>query len=184
MMKPEPMSNQIEMQWNIDRYLLDDPTLDREAFEQQMLADDSLAEQVAASVANFQVLSQAASILSAPTLPPVRSRALSRPALWATLTAAAILLVAFTGWRFMKVSSDDQLARIADNWTAIENLSSSDSVDLALAVDASDASALEPTTTYSHSGDEATDADSREQSDWLVEAAREFYLANSEGAAG
>lgn len=181
-MKPDPTPNQTEMQWNIDRYLLDDPTLDREAFEQQMLSDELLAEQVAASVANLHLLAQAACSVKTPSTQPARHHLVSSPALWSILTSAAVLIVAVSSWQFIERSNDKQLARIADNWSAIENLSTSESLDLVYAADVSDIPTIESSSSLP--ADDATDGDTREQSDWLVEAAREFYLANNEGAAG
>ena len=189
-------TNQSELQWNIDRYLLDDPTLDREAFEQQMLADTSLAEQVAASVLNMQLLAQAVSTIkptpvapasspsAAPLVVPVTDRSsMHRPALWLMFTSAVLLIVAISSWQFRRFSSDDQLARIADNWNAIETLSATESLDLVLASDSSDVLTSEATT-FTPQTSEDSGAESSEQSDWLVEAAREFYLATNEGAAG
>ncbi len=49
-----------EQLWEIDRYLLNDPTLDREAFEQRMLEDESLSVAVASAVERLSMLSVAA----------------------------------------------------------------------------------------------------------------------------
>ena len=189
-------TNQSELQWNIDRYLLDDPTFDREAFEQQMLADTSLAEQVAASVLNMHLLAQAVGVPAPTLVAPASSpsaaplvvsstdhSAMHRPALWLMFTSAVLLIVAISSWQFRRFSSDDQLARIADNWNAIETLSATESLDLVLASDSSDVLSAD-TTTFAPQTSEDSGAESSEQSDWLVEAAREFYLATNEGAAG
>ena len=171
-MKSDPTKNQ-NAQWDIDRYLLSDPSLDRDAFEQRMLDDLSLAEQVAASVADLNTISSAARL-------PHKTSRFAKPARfsgWSMLVTAAALLMTVSAWQLRNSSNDDQLSQIANNWVAFEGLTTVES--------------LEPITTEEQSNEspdnsnpDNADADTAEQSDWLVEAAREFYLAKNDGAAG
>ena len=50
-----------EIAWQALRYALEDPTLDRAAFESQMLADDRLALAVADAVGQLDLVARAAS---------------------------------------------------------------------------------------------------------------------------
>ncbi len=170
-------ANKHNSQWEVDRYLLCDPSFDRDAFEQRMLEDLSLAEQVASSVPGLQTIASAASSFAVSTSAsaikpqlvskkPIVSSAKGRAGL---VTAAAVLL-AFSVWQLRKTPNDEQLAQIADSWVAIEGLTTAESLELV--------AAEEPST------DIHTDAEANEQADWLVEAAREFYLAKNDGAAG
>ena len=161
------------VQWDIDRYLLSDPTLDRDAFEQRMLDDLSLAEQVAVSVADLQAISSGARSAASTAMAAPRtssSRFSQTTYRWALLATAAALLIAVSAWQFRSTSSDAQLSLIADNWVTFENLTGAESLELIA--------------TENQPDEYQTDAESAEQSDWLVEAAREFYLANNDGAAG
>jgi hypothetical protein len=177
-MNTDSDNNRSYSQWDIDRYLLSDPSLDRDAFEQQMLDDIWFAEQVANSVADLQSISFAArSTLSktsaVPHVSPIPySEAIYR---WAPIVTAAVILIAVSAWQFRSPSNDDQLSLIADNWVAFENLTTVESLELI----ANDGHFNEV-----QSADDQADTESNEQSDWLVEAAREFYLAKNEGFAG
>ena len=171
-------ANSIQEQWDIDRYLLSDPTLDRDAFEQRMLDDLSLAEQVAVSVADLQAISSGAlsAASTAMAAPRTSSSRFSQTTYrWALLATAAALLIAVSAWQFRSTSSDAQLSLIADNWVTFENLTGAESLELI---------ATENQLGENQPDEYQTDAESAEQSDWLVEAAREFYLANNDGAAG
>lgn len=176
-------ANSSQEQWDIDRYLLSDPTLDRDAFEQRMLDDLSLAEQVAVSVADLQAISSVAcSAASIAIAAPRTSSSRFSPTTnrWALLASAASLLIAVSTWQVRSVSSDSQLSLIADNWVTFENLTDAASLELI----ATEHQLSENLPGENQSGEYQTDAESAEQSDWLVEAAREFYLANNDGAAG
>ena len=179
-----------DLQWEIERYLLDDPTLDREAFEQRMLNDVSLAEQVATAVAHMQLIAEAVDSTSThrvtkatPTAPAVLT---GRTAFdqWiyrsSILASAAALLIAVTAWQYRSHKDDDQLARIADNWSAFENLTTEEALGLVLASESHSLDVLHDDALQGEPNDSAA----IEQSDWLVEAAQEFYLASNEGAAG
>jgi len=177
-MNSDPANNQ-NSQWEVDRYLLSDPSFDRDAFEQRMLEDLSLAELVAASFADLQAISTAArayAIESANSASTVKPQLISKNATspnvyrWAILVAAAVVLISVSVWQFRNTANDDQLSQIADNWVSIEGLTTAQSLELIATED--------------QPNEIPTDAEANEQFDWLVEAAREFYLAKNDGAAG
>jgi hypothetical protein len=159
----------LNLQWEVDRYLLCDPSLDRDAFEQRMLEDFKLAELVANSVADLQSISSA---VQANRL-PVRSSPIAKPkriAYIALLITAALVLLTVSVRQLRQTATEAQLSQIADNWVAFEGLTTGESLDLI-------ATEYSPT-------ENQVDSDANEQSDWLVEAAQEFYLAMNEGVAG
>ncbi len=186
----EQSSARCDRQWEIDRYLLGDPTLDRDAFEQRMLNDVSLAEQVAASVAQLELIELsaiAAGLPQALVVSPHRRRE-SRQVMtvWALLATVATLLVALANWRdgssksvdtpsvtFELAASDLQLAEIAEYWLATENanlISLEEEVSTEAFVNSRRGTQTEP--------------ESVEPTDWLVEAATQFYSENGEGKQG
>ncbi len=182
-MNPDPNAKQDsnhDRQWDIDRYLLLDPSFDRDAFEQQMLEDLTLAARVADSVLELHSIAVGAR-------KPVKVFANGSQSIgasdskrgrgglqvirrWTPWVAAATLFTAVSVWQFRGISKDAQLSEIADNWMAIEGLSTVETLELVVA---------DELPTENHGEVEAS-----EQTDWLVEAAREFYLAKNEGAAG
>lgn len=168
-MTSNPANNR-NLQWDVDRYLLSDPSLDRDAFEQQMLEDLELAELVAASVADLRVIVSAAQLSETVPVDSSSTSKSQRKAYWAMLVTAAAVLLMVSVWQLRSSPTDDQLSQIADNWVAFEGLTTGEALELI----ANEEQALE-----NHA-----DAESNEQADWLVEAAREFYLAKNDGAAG
>ena len=194
-------TNKQNLQWDVDRYLLLDPSFDRDAFEQRMFEDVELAEMVAGSVADLHAISAAARLSdkvtsstsstsealgcrnSEPTALAAglevvvhheRQSNLSarsqRRAYWAISVTAALLLLTVSVWKLGGTSNEEQLSQIADNWAAFEGLTTGETLELI----ANDDPATET----------QNDAEASEQTDWLVEAAREFYLAKNDGAAG
>lgn len=173
----DPSKNQYT-QWEVDRYLLCDPTFDRDAFEQRMLEDLQYAEQVAAAVAELQAISHAAKICNSDSTnnvsvakpQPYNKRTLPNASRWAVLATVAATLMAVSVWQFRNIPNDEQLSQLADNWVAFEGLTTAESLEMIATDDQ----------TTENSGE----AGANEQTDWLVEAAREFYLAKNEGAPG
>ncbi len=154
-----------------------------------MLDDEALALQVASSCERLGLLSLAASEASR-TVPSVsRTRAVvvhdsgrRRAAAWALLVGAAVLLIGVTVWQAKRASQDEVMSELAANWIAIDSFSKPDIVEFSsspgefvLASDRSGVAGIDST--------ESLESWNAEQSDWLVEAAREFYLANDEGGA-
>lgn len=182
--------------WDIYQYLLTEPaddsksSFDRAAFEVRMSRDIELAERVAQAVAELQLLARAASLAPASARQSDSTDSTKRPEqerqsrshaniVAFALAAAAILLLTLTVGRFgenVTRSSNAQLetniAEVANAWLALENSTNSVAEEL-VPVE------MEPlSTTRSNSVDV-----NEEQSDWLLEAAREFYQDNS-GVAG
>lgn len=168
-MNSKPANNQ-NLQWDVDRYLLSDPSLDRDAFEQRMLEDLELAELVAASVTDLQVIASAVRQPETVSAVSFSTTKFQQKTYWAMLVTAAAVLLTVSVWQLRSATNDDQLSQIADNWVAFEGLTTGEALELI----ANEEQSLE-----NHA-----DAESNEQADWLVEAAREFYLAKNEGAAG
>jgi hypothetical protein len=168
-MNSNPANNR-NLQWDVDRYLLSDPSFDRDAFEQRMLEDLELAELVTASVADLRVIVSAVQLSETVSVVSSSTSKSQRKTYWAMLVTAAAVLLMVSVWQLRSSSNDDQLSQIADNWVAFEGLTTGEALELI----ASEDQALE-----NHA-----DAESNEQTDWLVEAAREFYLAKNDGAAG
>lgn len=177
-----------DRQWQIDRYLLDDPTLDRETFEQQMLADVSLAEQVAASVVNLQDLKIAAASAATSTvaIAPSTDDSVhgSRIPVWATLATVAALLLGIICWHqapsptdvksSAEISANEvQLSQMAEHWLAFDNQFSVHQEEEFL-----------PDLDPGFRRHEQTELELINQTDWLVEAAREFYQESSGGTQG
>ncbi len=179
-----------DLQWEIDRYLLGDPTLDRDAFELQMLDDVSLAEQVAASVGAMELIEVAACSVTRPdiqaTIPCRRSTVAAGIPVWAMLATVATVLIAVAYWRNLPneaihatrastefAESDRLLSQIAEHWLAFENpiiVNHEEDVFAEIA--------------NGSRRSELSEHELVDQTDWLVEAARQFYQENGEGTQG
>ncbi len=186
------MSKQLD--WEVYRYVLDDPTLDRAAFEALMLDDMNLALAVAEAVQHVDSL-RAASFIAPPV--PIQSQqpdqsqqpsTVYRSAAtsgWqlsslAALAAAFLLAIGLLNFQLTHksaVSYESANKVLADNWLALLETElvdgSSNLVDVSTNVELVryDESLAEPSVISSViSGSEPT-ADE----DWLMDAAREFY---------
>jgi hypothetical protein len=191
MMKSQEKSEQIpggaDRQWDIDRYLLDDPTLDRDAFEQQMLDDPALAEQVATSVAQWKILEIAAKSVQPskrlddmPSIPTGSGLSVGS---WAVLATVALMLVALSLWSLFSnpaprgvvvasklAASERLLSQIAERWLDVESPQ----------VYVQEEELISESDLGLRRG-EQTEMELSDQSDWLFEAARQFYQESSEG---
>lgn len=128
--------------WDIDRYLLDDETLDRDAFEARMLQDETLALAVADELERLQLLSSVADrklVRAAPfavetSVSPVSFTRTRPPVMaWAALVIAVSLLFALFVWpQGDQPSAEGQLAanplqeaiplqEVAQEWLALES---------------------------------------------------------------
>ncbi len=178
-----------ERQWEIDRYLLDDPTLDRDAFELQMLDDVSLAEQVAATVGSLELIELAASSATHQVIHTTVSfkRSFVAVPVWAVLATVASILIAVAFWRnlpneaadhvavsFEFGESDRLLPLIAEHWLAFEHPS---------VVNHDEEEVLSEIANGSRRN-ELSELELLDQTDWLVEAARQFYQENGQGTQG
>lgn len=184
------------LQSSIDRYLLEDPSFDRAAFEQQMLEDGDLCERVAMSVAELQLVATAvracgpvhaamAGSTEFAALPPSSPLTVGRTA-WLgppMLALVAVLLVSFLLWRSIDLSNtavpdqqgESHWASIAENWS-----------ELASAGDEPHTEPLdeELVTTSAPASLQTNAPESSEQNDWILDAAHEYYLASTQGTAG
>lgn len=123
-----------EQAWEIDRYLLDDPSLDRLAFEQTMLSDPELALAVADRVEQLQWLEAACGM----SVPPPATDSLKWNASWRWIGLAAMaasLLLTVSAWWAAPValpslthSPRTDMAAIATEWVTldVEPLSATD----------------------------------------------------------
>ena len=128
MIKPNISDAQL---WDIDRYLLDDESLDRAAFEASMLADERLAWAVAEELERLQLLSQPA-VTHAARLPGAepdagRSHGRRRLRLVALLAVSAAAVFALLNWREpaapplpVVAVGEEQLQAVVQQWLALE----------------------------------------------------------------
>ncbi len=189
------MSEQLD--WDAYRYVLDDPTLDRVAFENRMLDDVELALAVAEAVAHVDTL-RAASFIASPSKNlesgDALQRADARPPLgwhWSTLAALAaglIITIGLVNYRVivqpdgLQARSESGEQRLAESWLAIRQVelvdASSNLVDASSSFSAGQSAGDE--TASEVTGIAANEATT---DDWLIDAARDFY-AQSPGDAG
>ncbi|MEZ6135896.1 MAG: hypothetical protein R3C53_13395 [Pirellulaceae bacterium] len=125
-----------DMRWEIDRYLLNDPSFDSAAFEARMLDDETLALTVADELARIQQITHAAQLSSAsefggllPQAPRLRqfSAANWLPAIMLAVAASVALALAVLrigdGHSNVRAPTDDaQLTAIAQNWLAFDTV--------------------------------------------------------------
>lgn len=156
-----------EQAWEIDRYLLDDPSLDRLAFEQAMLSDPDLALAVADRVQQLQCLVAACDR----SVPPPPSGRLEWNASWRWMGLAAMaasLLLAVSAWwaapamrPSLTHSPRTDMAALATKWISldVEPLAAADE-----SLDSLDVLTVSEVIEESESG-----------SDWMLLAAEGFF---------
>ncbi|MFO1062760.1 MAG: hypothetical protein U0892_02650 [Pirellulales bacterium] len=191
-------------QWEADRYVLDDPTLDRDAFELRMLDDPELANAVAGAVLQVELLSRAvtidaqvqnAQLRPEPNIQASTSAAVSDSGiptswapshvgqLWAAL--AAVLLVALSiavaSMRDLPRSGTEATAEsdLADQWIHLVSDPQSTLPHENVVVDADDVSSIGDVTMDAPTEDQESASDV--ESDWMIDAGEEFFAS---GAAG
>ena len=178
-----------EQHWEIQRYILGDPTLDVEQFEQQMLDNPEMALAVADEVASIHLLATCDSPSPAGTgdalgLPSSNSLGASKSP-WVLLGFAASLLVCIFTWlgqpgpRFPDASStastrvsEASLEEFAEQWISLQ-VATSDSYSAESSyyvVTDGGTAGLDPS-------DSALELTSEHEAgnDWLLEAAQLFY---------
>ena len=174
--------NTEQWQWDIDRYVLRDESLDREAFESRMFENEQLALAVADAVGELEKISGVCRSLA--WLEPVaelsgsaisaRDPALGNRAVgnWVVVlaTLATVILLAVLSqfaWRqsnsrvALGQSETVQLTQLAENWIAMK--------DIEVAIEDK---VLITTVTDS---DGADAADAEDSADWILEAAQQFF---------
>lgn len=124
---------QDDLQWQIERYVLADATLDRASFEHRMLEDPQLALAVAKAVEDLAEISAAANL---PDREPVvhnnenHHKGRSRRIMQIMAATAATILIVFLASRPETSSSssssnapvaaeDDTLSQVAENWLVL-----------------------------------------------------------------
>ncbi len=186
------------------RYVLADPTLDRDAFEQRMLHDPDLALAVADCQIEIEQLRAASLSLSSnrdrsPVAPVLVSshvtsdygRSKSQGWHWTSLASLAVVLLVAVGIsmysldRTTSAQGERPLAilvsnpqALADRWLAMDSGSEFDtSSDSLITTDCAESSSA---WTASHDASSAgetsnTPEDSSDEQDWLMQAAHQFY---------
>lgn len=182
------------LDWDAYRYILDDPTLDRQVFEARMLDDLDLALAVAEAVSHVDALRAASFIAPSPSrvmpsqVVPVASAGAESSA-WRLSTlivlAAGLLLTIgivnyqlLTSHRFRDPSTMAAQSKLleqslAESWLAIRQTElvdgSTNLVDISTNVEAL------------RDDDSLPDAVDAVGEDWLMDAAREFYAQGEAG---
>lgn len=166
-----------QTQWEVDRYVLNDETLDRTKFESRMLADERLAWAVMEAVEQMEVLSatvqsttsgevtQVARVPSATAggwMPSAVSgwRLLGRAGLLVAATILLILLVQASLPDARPVASGsgtDDLSAVAEQWLAL------------------DAATDDGENYVTSSALEGEVVEASAEDDWMVEAAQQFF---------
>jgi hypothetical protein len=162
--------------WDIDGYLLGDPTVDREAIEQKMLDDPAFALQVAEAAEQLSIIARTAAkstdqVLLAPQSSRSESQTKHLPVFKVILALAATLLIA-VAIVAKRGNSSAKLDDVANNWIELKNdlpAESSNSIAMTtsnpgLEFDA-DASAAAL----------ATSPDGSSTDDWLLDSAVIFF---------
>lgn len=188
-----------QLEWDAYRYVLDDPSLDREAFEARMLSDVDLALAVAEAVSHIDALRAASSIVSVSASSRPQKVAGVESGLatterytvhWSIVASLAATLLAAVGllnYAVLFKSPADVPAdyarsqageqRLAESWLALRNVElvdvSSNLVDVSSNLESAKVEELEAVEPI------ATDGSS--ESDWLLDAAQEFYAQREAG---
>ena len=182
MNKIAPDSDESQMHLEAMLYLLDDPTLDRNAFEARLLNDPQLSEILADSVDAFHGLrssrfaSTSVSVIQVPRRPSIEL--IRRQRLFFPALAASLLLACFVGWRAIDLiqtansnsASSVSLGSVVLAWGDLQ-LESEDAVSIQETIDGDLASS-------------PNDSDSlaeTEVPDWLVLAAADISDSKDSG---
>ena len=180
------LSNRYPNQWDLDRYVLGDSCLDRDAFEDKLAQDDRLALALARTVGELGQLTNACRDIECREARPLEALPIKKTAavrvshrgsrhrrIWAavSLVAAASLVVSLavnSGRQPTNQMVDDAslLSAVAERWLVFDDVQETDD-------DMQDLGLVEDIT----SGTESslfTDG-AAEESDWIVEAGQEYY---------
>ncbi len=167
-----------DMHWDVERYVLGDPGLDRGSFEAAMSADVELALAVAESVERLQQIARACQFTQVPladsskaTPRAVTSRPVAPVAIGlACAVLAASLLVVFFNYGVPSSSQakltaqvDPRLSAVASHWLALDGV---------VVGDVSSGSTETWEAIESQSPSQLSVAD---EGDWMLEAAVAFF---------
>jgi len=184
-----------QLEWDVYRYVLDDPSLDREAFEVRMLSDVDVALAVAEAVSHIDALRAASSIVSVSANShsekvageeaglALAERFTVHWSLVACLAATLLVAVGLLNYAVLFESPADYARsqageqRLVESWLALRNAElvdvSSNLVDASSNLESAKIEELEAVEPI------ATDASS--ESDWLLDAAQEFFAQREAG---
>lgn len=178
-----------DLQWDIDRYLLGDEALDREAFEARMMEDESLALAVAESVQQFEDLSRACRAMPAvhedenwprgeSDVSHLSRRQVSSAEVYRLIGLAAFaasLLLAVLIWQSLGGPGQRQIADGGTTETGSGNRLA-EVADLWFAMDSSEVLASDSETFLISDGSDAMVVDDLSaESDWIIEATQQLY---------
>ena len=185
-----------ELDWDAYRYVLDDPTLDREAFEAHMLGNVDVALAVAEAVLHVDSLRTASLLtpsLDAPRVSTPSTHHVAAEGGWqltslAALAAAFLLAIGLLNYtvahKFNPNASSVAAQRLpsqslAESWLAIRQTEIVDQSSIlvdgsTILVSVRDEDAL-------HEPADFVATESSADDDWLMDAAREFYAQGEAG---
>lgn len=175
-MSDSPIAEQ--RQWDVERYLLDDPSLNRDEFEARMLDDEQLALAVADEVELLQrVVAACREPVSAVTHGPKSNHITWHRIATIGLAIAATLLVA------LLVRMNHETRQTAQETQRTPHSQPSDPLQVQMRAVAEQWVALD----VSYDADETSSAASDlvaepafdvglDEEDWMLQAAREFFL--------
>lgn len=162
--------------WDIDGYLLGDPTVDREAIEQKMLDDPAFALQVAEAAEQLSLITRVAAtstdqVLLAPQSSRAEAQTKHLPVFKLVVALAATLLIAIAivGKRG---NSSAKLDDVANNWIELKNditAESSNSIAMTTSNPGLEFDADASATAL------ATSPDGSSADDWLLDSAVIFF---------
>lgn len=166
--------------WDIDGYLLGDPTVDREAIEQKMLDDPTFAFQVAEAAEQLSVIASAAEkstdkVLLAPQSSRTEAqtkRLTSSSTVFKVVVALAATLLVALAIVAKRGSSSAKLDDVANNWIELRNditAESSSSIAMTISNPGLEFDADASATTL------ATSPDGSSSDDWLLDSAVIFF---------
>lgn len=182
MNKIAPDSDESQMHLEAMLYLLDDPALDRNAFEARLLSDPQLSEILASSVESFHGLrssrfaSTSVSVMRERRRPSIES--IRHQRLFSLALASSLLLACFVGWRAIGLvqttnshsASSVSLGSVVLAWGELQ-LESEDAVSIQETIDSDLASSSNDTDSLAET----------EVPDWLVLAAADISDSKDSG---
>ncbi len=148
-------------------YVLNDPALDRDEYEQRLANDPVLGESVADAVGLLQNIKAVSGSHTKPMVTIAVSSSAQRPPVafwpWSISIAASIALIACVGWRFFvfERNNHNQLANVVNAWSDLQQLDGLDNAEDAKLKSVGFDSELSPGT------EEVLDED---VPDWLISA--------------
>jgi hypothetical protein len=160
-----------DREWEIDAFLLGDPVIDRQAFEQRMLDDPDFALQVASAAEVFELVALAASEISPVEAVGAASVVGSAPLQVSSSTtgwkialaiAATLLVGVFASLNWFRNAQRGVDETVANSWLALQQERA-----------ASDRGALPDNTSDPEM--EIVSVSNLDDQDWLIDSAIAFY---------